>query len=49
MGILMIRYIVIQIEQGNLNYDNVIKKYPSYKEDIDKALKSDGMSHLIKK
>lgn len=47
MGVLMIRYIVLQIEQGKLKYDEVLRKYPGYKEDIDKILKDDGMYNLI--
>lgn len=48
MGILMIKYLVTQIEQLNLKYADVVKKYPKDKEAIDKLLKEDGMEHLIK-
>lgn len=42
-------YLANQIEMGNLNYADVVEKYPQYKEDIIDILTNDGYSHLIQK
>lgn len=34
----MAAYLARQIKNGKLNYDEVIAKYPQFKEDIDKIL-----------
>lgn len=45
----MVKYIVGQIIQEKLKYEEIIKIYPQYKEKIDELLKEKGWSHLIKK
>lgn len=34
----MANYLARQIKEGKLNYDDVIAKYPQYKEEIDEIL-----------
>ena len=34
----MAKYLARQIKLGKLNYDEVIAKYPQFKEDIDRYL-----------
>lgn len=34
----MAKYLARQIKAGKLNYDEVIEKYPQYKEEIDEIL-----------
>lgn len=34
----MAKYLARQIKEGKLNYDDVIAKYPQYKEAIDEIL-----------
>lgn len=31
----MIEYLVLRIREGKLNYEDVIAKFPQYKEEID--------------
>lgn len=44
----MVEYIVGQIILEKLKYEDVIEKYPQYKEQIDKLLNEKGHSGLIK-
>ncbi len=39
---MMAAYLAERIKKGKLNYNAVVKKYPSYKEDIDFILACDG-------
>ena len=34
----MARYLAQRIKEGKLDYDEVIKKYPQFKEEIDRIL-----------
>ncbi len=34
----MARYLALRIKAGKLDYDEVIAKYPQYKEEIDRIL-----------
>lgn len=38
----MAGYFASRIEKGKLNYNDVVKKYPEWKEDIDFILATDG-------
>ena len=38
----MAAYFSMRIEQGKLNYNDVVKRYPKYKDDIDDILVADG-------
>lgn len=49
MGILIAKYMAVQIQQLKLKYSDVVKKYPNEKEAIDNILKENGMDHLIDK
>lgn len=43
----MAKYIARRIEKGALKYSEIVPKWSSYKEDIDKILKEDGYEGLI--
>lgn len=45
----MFEYIVGQIIQGNLDYNEIIELYPKKKKDIDELLIEKGYDQLIKK
>ena len=34
----MVRYLARQIRAGKLDYDEVVEKYPQFKDEIDKIL-----------
>ena len=34
----MAKYLASQIKKGKLNYDDVVTKYPQFKEEIDRIL-----------
>lgn len=34
----MAKYLASQIKKGKLNYDEVVAKYPQFKEEIDRIL-----------
>lgn len=34
----MAKYLASQIKKGKLNYDDVVAKYPQFKEEIDRIL-----------
>ena len=38
----MAPYFAMRIEQGMLNYNDVVKRYPKYKDDIVDILVADG-------
>lgn len=40
----MAAYFAYRLENGKLNYNKVVNKYPRYKEDIDFILASDGFT-----
>lgn len=44
----MVEYIVGQIILEKLNYDDIMEKYPQYKEEIDKLLIEKGHHNLVK-
>ena len=35
----MAKYLARQIKMGRLDYDKVVKRYPQFKEEIDKILR----------
>ena len=37
----MAEYLAMRIKEGKLDYDSVIKKYPQFKDEIDKILGED--------
>lgn len=41
-------YLAMRIMKGMLTYDEVIKQYGEFKEDIDTILRAEGYGHLIK-
>ena len=38
----MAAYFAMRIEQGKLNYNSVVERYPKYQDDIDDILAADG-------
>lgn len=38
----MAAYLAMRIEKGKLNYNEVVAKFPQFKEDIDIILTADG-------
>ena len=38
----MATYLAMRIKQGKLNYEEVVEKYPQYKEEIDNILNMRG-------
>jgi len=38
----MAKYLASRIQEGKLNYDEVIAKYPQYKDEIDAILNPPG-------
>lgn len=38
----MAAYFAMRLEKGKLNYNNVVQKYPQFKDDIDLILLADG-------
>lgn len=45
---IMAGYLSMRIIKGMLGYDEVIARYPEYKEDIDFILKAEGKEYLMK-
>ncbi len=35
----MLNYLIMRIKSGHMDYETVVKKYPQFKEGIDKAIK----------
>ena len=38
----MVKYLIMRLEDGKINYDRVVEKYPQYKDEIDLILSADG-------
>ena len=38
----MVKYLIMRLEDGKINYDRVVEKYPQYKDEIDLILSVDG-------
>ena len=38
----MVKYFIMRLEEGKINYDRVVEKYPQYKDEIDSILSVDG-------
>ena len=38
----MVKYLIMRLEEGKINYDRVVEKYPQYKDEIDLILSVDG-------
>ena len=38
----MVKYLIMRLEDGKINYDRVVEKYPQYKDEIDSILSADG-------
>ena len=38
----MVKYLIMRLEDGKINYDRVVEKYPQYKDEIDSILSVDG-------
>lgn len=38
----MVKYFIMRLEDGKINYNRVLVKYPQYKDEIDLILSADG-------
>ena len=38
----MVKYFIMRLEDGKINYNRVVEKYPQYKDEIDLILSVDG-------
>jgi len=38
----MVKYFIMRLEDGKINYNRVLGKYPQYKDEIDLILSADG-------
>ena len=38
----MVKYFIMRLEDGKINYNRVVEKYPQYKDEIDSILSADG-------
>lgn len=38
----MVKYFIMRLEDGKINYNRVLEKYPQYKDEIDLILSADG-------
>ena len=38
----MVKYFAMRLEDGKINYNRVVEKYPQYKDEIDSILSADG-------